>query len=174
MYTKNYHFTTINAVKIIVQNSKNEILLVQEPEDNDWMPLHWGLPGGKPTEKESLLETFHRKAKTDVGQNLKLEGVLRVEELLMEGKTVMMYIVLAKTISDEVNGEAKEYKWASKQEVEKMGETDFTEYYNKELLAEFFEGKLKLAPIEIFRTWNYFEMGGQKGYKRWFKSGKKE
>lgn len=156
----------------MVQNSKNEILLVQEPENNNWMPLHWGLPGGKPTEKESLLETFHRKARTDVGQELKPEGILKVEELLMEGRTVVMYIVLAKAASDEVSGEVKEYKWVGKEEVEKMEKIEFTEYYNKDLLIEFFEAKLKPVPFGIFRTWNYFEMSEDDGYKKWFRSGK--
>ena len=76
MYSRNYDYIAINAVKLIVTNPAGRVLLIQEPEYNDWMPLRWGLPGGKPTEKESLKETLERKSKTDVGQHLNVQGIL--------------------------------------------------------------------------------------------------
>ena len=173
MYSKNYDFNTTRVVKIIVQNKRNKILIIQEPEDNEWMPLHWGLPGGKPTEKESLLETFKRKSKTDVGQKLKLSGILEIEELLLKGKSVVMYIVLARAILNKVKGEAKKYKWVSKEDVEKMKLEEFTEYYNKELLINFFEGKLSPIPFKTIKTWEYYKIGDRSDYKKWFDSGKK-
>lgn len=171
MYTDNYDFTSLNVIKIIVKNEEGKILLIQEPENNKWMPLHWGLPGGKPTERESLMETFERKAKTDVGQKLKFGGILKIEELLMKKRTVMMYIVLAEATSDEVNGEAKKYKWIDKKEIKKMKTSDFTEFYNKKLLMDFFENKLKSISSSVIETWNYYKMGNEKEYEEWFKSG---
>ncbi len=171
MYTNNYNFQNTNVIKIILKNKSNNVLLVQEPEDNNWMPLHWGLPGGKPTEKESLMETFERKAKTDVGQDIKLEGVIRAYELLMNGRTVIMYIVLASVVSDEVSGEAKEYKWMTKTDIENMKTEDFTEFYNKKLLLDYFEDNYELLPITLFETLEYYKMGDDTEYKSWLESG---
>jgi len=173
MYSGNYDFDTTNVIKIIVQNSKEEILLIQEPENNEWMPLHWGLPGGKPTERESLLETFKRKSKTDVGQKLILKGLLEIKELLLNGRSVLMYIVLAKADSNQVSGEAKTYKWVNKEEIVRMKTEDFTEFYNKKLLLNFFSGKYNPVPLDIIKTWEYFRICDTDDYKKWLTSGKK-
>lgn len=171
MFTNNYDYNTINVIKIILKNSDNRVLLIQEPEDNNWMPLHWGLPGGKPTEKESLLETFSRKCKTDIGQELKLKGIIKIKELLMDGRTVLMYIVYAETNKKTVRGEGTEYKWVDKKDVELMSVDEFTEYYNKDLLLNFFNENYELVPFSIFNTLEYYKMNHDPKYKKWFKSG---
>lgn len=173
MYSRNYDYIAINAVKLIVTNPAGRVLLIQEPENNDWMPLHWGLPGGKPAEKESLKETLERKSKTDVGQHLNVQGILEIEELLVKGKTVMMYTVLAKAASNKVQGEAKKHKWVDKKDVEKMKIEDFTEFFNKELILNFFEDKLKLIPLETINTLKYYKIKDNPNYKKWFDSGNK-
>ena len=91
MYTGNYNFQSVNVIKIILENLEGKVLLIQEPETNSWMPLHWGLPGGKPTETESIYETLNRKVSTDINQRIKIIGLLRIEELLTKGRTVLMY-----------------------------------------------------------------------------------
>ena len=172
MYTKNYTYTGVNAIKIILKNPENRILLIQEPETNDWMPLHWGLPGGKPTETESLIETFNRKSKSDIGQNLIPIGIVRIEELLMSGKTVLMFIVLAETKSNEVQGEGVSYKWVSKKEVENMDTNEFTEFYNKGLLLDYFNENYTIIPFSVFGTLEYYKMENDKKYQSWIESGK--
>lgn len=172
MYTNNYTFTRVVAVKIILRNPQNKILLIQEPGTNNWMPLHWGLPGGKPTETESVLETFTRKSKGDIGQELIPKGIIKIEELLMNSRTVLMFIVLAETNSDEVFGEGANYKWVSKENVEKMAANEFTEFYNKGLLLDFFNNEYSLIPSSIFNTLEYYKMGDNKEYQSWLKSGK--
>lgn len=172
MYTNNYEFKGVTAIKIILRNPQNKILLVQEPETNNWMPLHWGLPGGKPTEKESLLETFTRKSRGDIGQELTPKGIIKIEELLMSGRTVLMFIVLAETKSNEVSGEGANYKWVSKEDVEKMTINDFTEFYNKRLLVDFFNNEYNLIPFNIINTLDYYSMRGNKDYLSWLESGK--
>lgn len=175
MYTNNYEFAKINAIKLLVENSKGQILLIQEPETNDWMPLHWGLPGGKPTETESIQETVERKINGDVGGKAEVLGIVRVEELLIKGKTVLMFIALAKTDSDNVDGEAEEYKWVSKDDIEKMKIEDFTEFYNKKLLLDYFEKKLpEPTPLSVFMTEEYYKMENNSEYKKWFESGTKK
>ncbi len=172
MYTNNYTFTEITVVKIILRNPQNKILLVQEPETNNWMPLHWGLPGGKPTETESILETFTRKSKGDIGQELIPKGVIKIEELLMNGRTVLMFIVLTETNSDKVSGEGTNYKWVSNEDVEKMTTNEFTEFYNKRLLLDFFNDDYGLIPFSVFNTLGYYSMENDKDYQSWLRSGK--
>jgi len=173
MYTNKYDFQCMNAIKIILRNSEGKVLLIQEPENNNWMPLHWGLPGGKPTETESLLETFQRKVKTDIGQNAELKGLFSVKELIMDHKTVLMYIVVAECTKDEVSGEAKEYKWMDKSDIEKMQIKEFTEFFNKNLLMEYFANPNKIIPFNFFDTYEYYKMGNDIAYNEWFKSGTK-
>jgi len=172
MYTNNYTFSSVNAIKIILNNSENKILLIQEPGNNNWMPLHWGLPGGKPTETESLLETFYRKVKSDIGQEVELKGLVKIQELLMKGRTVLMYIVLAVAKSGEVMGEGANYRWVSKDEIEKMKVSDFTEFYNKELILDYFNKKLTLIPISVLNTLEYYKYDNNKDYQDWLESGK--
>lgn len=169
-----YQYEKVNAVKIILQNKERKVLLLQEPQNNTWMPNHWGLPGGKPLEKESLLEAAQRKIKGEIGQGIKLLGLFRLEELLIEGRTVLMFIVVGEVGKEtKPQGEAQSYLWVSKEEVEKMPIKEFTEYYNKKLLLNFFEEEtLKLAPLSLIETEKYFQIKDQPDYKKWFESGK--
>ena len=54
MADERYSYEKANVIKIIAQNSRGEVLLIKEPDTNDWMPGHLGLPGGKPFAQESL------------------------------------------------------------------------------------------------------------------------
>ena len=144
--------------------------MIQEPENNIWMPLHWGLPGGKPTETESLQETLERKIKTDIGQVVDVVGLFRVEELLTKGKTVFMYIVIAKCKSSQVNGEAKSYRWVSREDIKKMKTEEFTEFYNKKLLMEYFRNPEKALPFNLLNTLEYYKMNSNLKYQKWLKS----
>jgi len=171
MYTSNYDFQCVNVIKIILRNPEGKILLIQEPETNNWMPLHWGLPGGKPTEKESLLETFQRKAQTDIGMDITLQGLFSIKELVMDRRTVLMYIVVADCPNSIVSGEAKEYKWVDKNDIEQMEITEFTEYYNKSLLLEYFSNPDKTMPFSLLDTLEYYKMGDDSAYKEWLDSG---
>jgi len=173
MYTNDYDFVGINAVKILLVNDEGKILLTQEPENFTWMPLHWGLPGGKATNKESLFETFERKCASDIGQKLKIEGIYRIMELIQEKRTIFMYIVVAKTNSSMVSGDAKEYKWVGKEDVENMMVSDFTEFYNKEMLIEFLSGKQNIVSPDIVSTLPYYSMAKNSEYTAWLKSGKR-
>lgn len=170
-----YEYQRVNVIKVIVQNPQGQVLLIQEPETNEWMPLHWGLPGGKPLEKESLLEAFDRKMKEELGQRVPLSGLVRLEELLIEGRTVLMFIGLVK-LDQTLNpaGESKSYRWASREEVEAMDSSEFTEFYNKSLLQDFFAGSYILTPTAFIESLKFFEMSEDPPYKRWFESGKKK
>lgn len=169
-----YTYTKINAIKIIVKSDNGKILLIREPETNEWMPRHWGLPGGKTLEKESLYKAFKRKIMGDLGVDLEPGGIVKIEELLMDGRTVLMFHTVV-NVKDEIDvkGEVSEFKWADKSEVEGMDLTEFTEYFNKDLILDCISGDLKPVDFDLIETHNFFEMEGNPDYKRWLESGSK-
>ncbi len=173
MYTNDYDYTRVNAIKIIVKNAEGKVLLIQEPATNDWMPLHWGLPGGKPTNRESLLETFERKCMSDLGSKLTLKGIFRTYELLQEKRSVLMIIVVAEGNLTEIKGEIGNYKWVGLEDVTAMDITEFTEFYNKEMLIDLFTKAYDLVDFNSIRTLPFYSMSADQEYTRWLESGKK-
>jgi 8-oxo-dGTP pyrophosphatase MutT (NUDIX family) len=169
-----YKYDKVNAIKIILVSSDNRILLIKEPDTNEWMPGHWGLPGGKALVKESLYGAFNRKSQGDLGVNLEPLGIFRIEELLMEGRTVMMFHIVTKM--DEIfkpKGEIAGYKWVGVGDLEEMDLTDFTEFFNRQLLLDYLKGDKELASLDLVNTFDYYKMSNDNDYKRWQDSGKK-
>jgi len=175
MSDQRYEYRKTNVVKIVVENPKGKILLIQEPEDNEWMPGHWGLPGGKPFLKESLYDAFKRKLKGEVGLEAEPLGIFRIEELLIDKRTVLMFIVVVRIDSNiEVKGESNSHKWAGIEEIKKMDITEFSEFYNKNLLLEYLSGNRKIVDFILIETQQYYDMQKNKEYKRWKGSGEKQ
>jgi len=166
-----YQYERVNVVKVIVQNPEGKVLLIQEPETNEWMPLHWGLPGGKPLAKESLYKAFKRKMQEELGQDIEPEGIFRIEELLVEGRTVLMFHAVAKVGEISLSGESKSYKWTDSNDIEKMDVSEFTEYFNKKLLLAYLTGDKKLVGFDLIEAQNYYDSEDEPEYKRWFESG---
>jgi len=166
-----YQYERVNVIKVIVQNPEGKVLLIQEPETNEWMPLHWGLPGGKPLAKESLYKAFKRKMQEELGQDIEPEGIFRIEELLVEGRTVLMFHAVAKVGEISLSGESKSYKWMDSNDIEKMDVSEFTEYFNKKLLLAYLTGDKKLVGFDLIEAQNYYDSEDEPEYKRWFESG---
>ena len=172
-----YDYPRTNAIKVIIQAHSEKILLLQEPETNEWMPLHWGFPGGKPLMGESFIEAYKRKMEGELGLDIKPEGIIKIEELLQGEKTVVMYHLLAKSEEEfNPNGEAKNHKWMSKEEIENMQTEEFTEFFNKNLLLSFLNGEFQITPLSLIETQDYNKLikDNDLSYKSWFSSGKKE
>ena len=172
MSDSRYQYEKVTVIKVIVENSEGKILLVQEPPTNEWMPLHWGLPGGKPLVKESLYGALRRKMKEELAQDIEPEGIFRIEELLIEGKTVLMFHAVAKVGQVNLSGESKSYKWVDAKEVEKMNGEEFTEYFNKKLILDYLTGEKKLADFDLIEAQNYYDLEDEPEYKKWFESGR--
>lgn len=171
-----YNYPRVNALKVILIDQNDKILLIREPMSNEWMPGHWGLPGGKPLVNESLLDAYGRKMQEELGYIPDLQGIAKIEELIRPDNngTVLMYILVAQA-KDGANfqGESAEWKWVGIDEVNNMDITEFTEYYNQPLLLEFLEGERTLYPIGLLQTWRYNELSSEDNYQRWFASGNK-
>lgn len=170
-----YSYPKVNAIKVIVENPKGEILLIQEPVTNEWMPGHWGLPGGKPLVKESLYEAFKRKMEGDLGLEIEPKGIFRVEELLIDDRTALMFHAVVKVDKDvKPKGEIAPHKWVNIEEIKKMDISEFTEFYNKDLLLDYLTGNKKVIDFDLIETQQYYDMHENEEYKKWWRSGKKD
>lgn len=170
-----YQYEKINAIKVIVENPEGKVLLIQEPETNEWMPGHWGLPGGKPLVKESLYSAFKRKIKEELDADIEPKGIFRVEELLIEERTVLMFHVVAEVGREiKFEGEGKAYKWVGIEEIGKMDPAEFTEFFNKKLLLDYLSGNREVVDFDLIETLQYYDMDENPEYKKWRESGKKK
>lgn len=170
-----YDYPRVNAIKVIIQAPSKKILLLQEPETNAWMPLHWGLPGGKPLKNESLLGAFRRKMTEEIGLDVEPEGIFRIEELIQGDKTILMYILFAKAQDEFIpQGEAKTHRWATPEEIHNMSLTEWTEFFNKDVLEKLLANEPTLIPFSVIETRDYNQLAEDKEYQEWFNSSKKE
>jgi len=175
MADSRYQYEKINAIKVIVENPEGKVLLIQEPETNEWMPGHWGLPGGKPLVKESLYKAFKRKMQEELGQDLESHGFFKIEELLLTQRTVLMFIavVMVDTETKPI-GDIKSYKWVGVEEIEAMDVSEFTEFYNKKLLLDYLTGNKEVFDFSVIEPLQFYDLSEDSEFKRWWESGKKD
>lgn len=170
-----YSYEKINVVKIVVESPDGKVLLVKEPETNEWMPGRWGFPGGKVLEKESLYEAFKRKSIDDLNIQLEPLGLYKVVELLLEEKTVLMFHMVSKLKKDmNIRGEIADCQWVNREDVGSMEIVEFTEYYNKDLLLDYFNGKGKLMSLDFVESRFYYKLGADKHFNKWLKFDKND
>lgn len=170
-----YQYEKINVVKVIVENSEGKVLLIQEPDTNEWMPSHWGLPGGKPLAKESLYKAFKRKMQEELGQDLEPHGLFRIKELLLTKRTVLAFIAVVKVSSEtKPTGDIKSYKWVGVEEIEAMDASVFTEFYNKKLLLDYLTGNEEDFDFSVIEPMQFYDLSDDPEFKKWWESGKKD
>lgn len=168
MSEERHNYKKTNAIKAIIENPQGKILLIQEPETSEWMPGRWGLPGGRPFERESLYKAFKRTMSEELGADIEPLGIYKIEELLIEGETVIMFHVVAHTKDEiETKGEVKASKWVGVEEVKKMDISEFSEFFNKELLLSYLVGGKEAVDFDLIETHQYFDMHENVEFKKW-------
>ncbi|MCX6812303.1 MAG: NUDIX domain-containing protein [Candidatus Berkelbacteria bacterium] len=151
---KRFDYPSIVAVKIALKNG-DKILLIREPETNDWMPGRLGLPGGKLMLNESLPQAIERKIKTEIGLEIEIKGIVRIVDILMPEKNVYHFVLLADYISGEINTsqtESSEIKWFEQKEIKNLSVDDFTEYYNSEIIKQVLAGNAEIIPMSAIKV----------------------
>lgn len=168
-------YERINSVKVIIENSEGKILLIQESADDPWMPLHWGLPGGRPNLKESLYNALKRKLQEEIGVEVEPLGFYKVEEVLHDNRTVLMFIATAKMhFEQEIKGKIAAYKWVESSDVEKMDTSEFTAFYAKNLILGYLSGNRECVPFDIIETQLYYDLDQDPEFQKWLESGKQD
>ncbi|HMM62232.1 MAG TPA: NUDIX domain-containing protein [Candidatus Saccharibacteria bacterium] len=164
-----YDFKNTVAVKIIVKRG-DKVLLIREPDFNDWMPNRLGLPGGKPLVNETLMQTIDRKVKADIGFEIDLKGIVSIENIIMPNSTVYHIILAADHVSGEIDTsitESTDVDWYSADQISKLTKDDFTEYYNDELLKNFLNDELTPMPLDYI----YYQDNRSDDITKWMESG---
>ncbi len=174
MDKEGHNYQKINSVKVIIENQNGEVLLIQEPESDDWMPLHWGLPGGRPKLKESLRDALKRTLQEEIGVEIEPPGLYKVEELLHTDRTVLMFIAVAKVYEQiEVKGRVNAYKWVNAYDLEKMDTSEFTAFYAKKLILDYLSGNREFIDFNLVETQSYYDLQNDSEYRKWRDSGEK-
>lgn len=149
-----YDYPSVFAVKLLVRRG-DSILLVREPEHNEWMPGRLGLPGGKPLEGEFITGTLERKIATEVGFEVKVTGIVKLVNIMMPEKTVYHLVVAADHVHGDIDTsktESDDVAWYSSEQIQAMTKHDFTEYYNDKLIKGYLDGSLTEVPISFLQT----------------------
>lgn len=149
LMTSPYDFQNVVAIKILVKR-EDKVLLIREPEFNDWMPNKLGLPGGKPLINETLRDTISRKAKSEIGFEIAVRGIVRIQNIIMPNYTAYHVILAADHLSGEIdtsNTESKDIAWYGLDEITKLNKDDFTEFYNDKIIKQYLQGELTPIPM---------------------------
>jgi len=172
MDEKNYQ--KINSVKIIIERPGGEVLIIQELESDEWMPLHWGLPGGRPRLKESLRDALKRTLQEEIGAEIEPQGIYKIEELLHTDRTVLMFIAVAR-LSEEIEIKARmnAHRWVNAYDLEKMDTSEFTAFYAKKLILDYLSGNREYIDLSLIETQHYYGLQSDSEYRKWRDSEKK-
>jgi ADP-ribose pyrophosphatase YjhB (NUDIX family) len=151
MTDSKYNFESTIGIKLVVKKD-DKIFLIKEPQTNEWMPGRLSLPGGKLLLGESILNGIDRKISTDVGFNVKIEGLAKIVNILMPSKNVYHLVFVAKYVDGEVDLskiEAENADWYSGDEILELTKNDFAEYYNDEVLRDIIKENFTFIPLSI-------------------------
>ena len=117
------------GIKAMIENDKDEILLMHESGANHRPPMddYWDLPGGRMSEGENALQTLNREIEEETGitkfDNPKFKTAvisnheIKLSDIITVGIALMVYEVTVSpnakiTLSDEHIG----YEWVSRAE----------------------------------------------------------
>ena len=147
-----YDFENVVATKILIEKN-DRFFLIQEPATNDWRPNCWGLPGGKMLLGEPISKVINRKIQTEVGFEVRVEGLIKIIDILMPEKNVYHLIFSARYLEGRIDLkriEGQNAKWFTADSICKMSKDEFAEYYIDEILQDYLKKK-KTAPMEIIK-----------------------
>lgn len=169
-----FDYKKTNVIKIIIQNPDANVLLIQEPKSHEWMPGHWGLPGGKIKLKESLFDAIKRITKEEIGVEVDPLGIFRIEEVLDENETVLIFNAVSLLRHPEEIKTKITIKWVGVEGVKKMQTIEFTEFFNKKLLIDYLTSERGLVDFSLIETQQFFDLHEDPEYKKWLESGKRK
>ena len=123
------------AVKAIIYNANDEILIIKKSKEDDINPETYDIPGGRVEEKESLANALTREIEEETGLKTKIVGPSRVwdfkkEKLHLVGVT---FLVKTKEFKVKLNIEHNEFLWVKDSFLLKS--KIFPEWIKKEVLA---------------------------------------
>jgi ADP-ribose pyrophosphatase YjhB (NUDIX family) len=145
---KRFDFPSVVALKIIVRKG-NKYFIIKEPDDYEWKPGCYSLPGGKLFLNESIPDCLNRKIKSDIDFNVKIKGLIKIIDMLLKDKKVYHFIFLADYVDGIINVpkiEAQDAKWLSAEEIREISKNKLAEYYIDDVISEIDKNKMSFLP----------------------------
>lgn len=103
---------------------EKKILMVQENKEG--IKGKWNMPAGKLEDNESIIEAAIREVKEETGIDVKINGILAIQENIAEfGQLIIIYFI-GEYISGSISFDNKEIsnvKWMTKEEIKKMNKS---------------------------------------------------
>ncbi len=161
-----YHITV--SAHVIVQKGKS-VLIALRPKTWEWAPGRWSLIGGKLYKEESFTQAIKRKTKQELGFEVNPKGLYQIKQLLIGNKNAYMYFFVAQYNNEKISGEMTEYRWVNTSDIKAMKQSEFAEYYYKEMFTDFFTGKTKIFPMSKIDVLDYTKIRNTNNYKKWFR-----
>jgi len=101
------------AATVIIENAKEEVLLLKRGATAPWMPGKWNLPGGGPDEAETPMDTATREALEETGLAVNILRYVAKEWVEGDG-WVYTYHTKVFTGTVTLDPENSEYAWVAK------------------------------------------------------------
>jgi 8-oxo-dGTP diphosphatase len=102
------------SVATIIQNSKNEVLILKRGSSAPWMPNKWNLPGGGVDNDESLEQAAIRECQEETG--ISIGGLTKISENIdtNENFKITIFYTQIKYTNVNINFESSDYAWVDK------------------------------------------------------------
>ena len=68
------------SVKLVIRDNDGRFLFLKRPDDCDWNPGRWDLPGGKIKTCEAFDEALRREAREETGLDVTIQSLLAAVE----------------------------------------------------------------------------------------------
>lgn len=129
----------VQAVRALLLNDKNEILLLKRSSSSSTNPGRWELPGGKIDSGESFDVALKREVFEETGLSITLKNAAGTAEQLVKGWHVVHLVMTGEVLSKEIvlSDEHEEYCWVSTPEMKDLALADWMDdYYQRYLLKK--------------------------------------
>jgi ADP-ribose pyrophosphatase YjhB (NUDIX family) len=131
------------AAGAVIENEKEEILMVQEAKDH--IKGKWNFPGGGWEDGESILECVKREVLEETGYKVGLTGFLGIYKELNQddGTETIVFMFTGKSEdkkTDNLEDDIIRRKWISLEEIKKL---DLRHENRKKIVSEYREREAK-------------------------------
>lgn len=103
----------------VVLSKDNKILIVRRAHDDEWMPHHYALPGGKIEIGEDIVSALCRECKEEVNLTVKPENC-RLLRSVSDKLGHKFYLATDFEGDVRLNSEHDDFKWINPQELNKF------------------------------------------------------
>lgn len=142
------------VVNVLIKQN-NKILMVKEASgDSKGM---WNFPAGHLDENEDVFNGAIREAKEETGYNVKLTGLINVQNLVMPNKHVVLFMFAGEIIDGEISfdeNEIGEVKFIEIDELLKMNNNELRSADLRKTSIELLK-QGKIYPLEIIENYKY-------------------